>query len=232
MIRFNANLYRIAMLCSSNEETRYYLQGAYVEPHAVKGVTLVATDGNKLVAIYDENGFADESAIIKLTPDALKACKPGRYERRDVTIATDSNDATVNVTKVDGTEILADTPVAFSQDCKVDGTFPDYRRVIPASVFFTKDSSSPGLSTIVLNSLSAIASELGKHYGTSKGVLRINADCDNGPALITFPPTFNAFAVAMPMRTDCETIAPEWFTGKAAAPSAQARVAATRAPSR
>lgn len=236
MIRFNANLYRIAMLCSSNEETRHYLQGAYAEPHPVKGVTLVATDGHKLVAIYDENGFADESAIVKLNPAALKACKPGRDERRDVVIYTGSADAIVMMTECDregvdtkgnktGAEILTDTPIAFSKDCKVDGTFPDYHRVFPSEIKKLDAMASPSFSTLVTASMTEIALQLALHYGEKKsefrGVARYNSSNAGGPSLVTFPPTFNAVAVAMPMRSICEATAPAWFTGQVV-PLAQA----------
>lgn len=231
MIRFNANLYRIAMLCSSTEATRYYLAGAYIEPHAIKGVTLTATDGHKLVTVYDENGFADESAIIKLTPDAMKACKPGRYERRDVVIASESHDATANVTVVVpdrdentnallGTETLEDTPVAFSKGCKIDGTFPDYRRVFPSEVKPLDAMASPSFSTLVTATMTSIANELSAHYTKSKGgVARYNSVSAGGPSLVTFPPAFNAVAVAMPMRSICEAARPSWFDAKPAAPS-------------
>lgn len=215
MIRFNANLYRIAMLCSSNEETRYYLQGAFVEPHAVKGVTLTATDGHKAITIYDESGFADEKAIIKLTPAALKACKPGRGERRDVVIA--GADAVVNVTTVEmveDVETVTDEPVAFSKDCKVDGTYPDYRRIYPSAIEFNVGSSSPAFGTLVMSTLNTVAVELAKHYGNT-GVLRVNASSTNSPALVTFPPAWGAIAVAMPMRALCEDKVPSWFRAAA-----------------
>lgn len=236
MIRFNANLYRIAMICSSGEESRYYLQGAYAEPHPVKGVTLTATDGHKLVSIYDENGFADESAIVKLTPEAMKACK-AKNEQRNVVIATGSKDATI-VTTIEypardettnailpNQMVVEDTPAAFSKDCKIDGTFPDYRRVFPQAIKPLDAMASPSFSTLVTAAMTSLALELALHYGEKKsefrGVARYNSADAGGPSLVTFPPEFRAIAVAMPMRSICDTKAPEWFTG-AAAPIAQA----------
>lgn len=241
MIRFNANLYRIAMLSSSKEEASYYLQGAFVEPHAVKGVTMIATDGHKLVAVYDEDGFADESAIVKLTSDALKACK-SKNERRDVVIATGSSDAVVNISSTEqdrdpNTNALipnsfttTDTPVAFSKACKIEGTFPDYRRVLPQPVNFTADSAAPSFAAPVLDLLCTVATELAAHYGSSrdafKGALRVNGCETDAPVLVTFPPGHNAFAVAMPMRTKCEAVAPDWFNAAAPAPAEQETEAA------
>lgn len=225
MIRFNANLFRIAMICASTEETRYYLCGVHVEPHAIKGVTLTATDGHKAISLYDENGFADEVATVRLTKEALKACKPGRNERRDVVIYTRSDDATVNITTVDsegrdslGTvdraEVITDIPVAFSKGCKIDGTYPAYRRVFPSKIEFSDSSSAAAFATPVIDDINAVSLELAKHYGQRSGVMRINASDESSPALITFPPEFNAVAVAMPMRATCEAEQPAWFTAR------------------
>lgn len=235
MIRFNANLYRIAMLASSKEETRYYLNGAFIEPHPVKGVTLVTTDGRKLLAIYDENGAADESAIVRLTPEAMKACKPGKGERRDITIATGSASATVNVTTeaqegIDekgrpcGAVVLTDTPVAISANCKIDGTFPDYRRVLPPPAVFDAKSFAPAFSPLVVDTFCKVSTELAEHYGASVAPFRMNANSE-GPTLVTFPPNFNAFGVALPMRSACEAVAPAWFGDARHVPAALAEAA-------
>lgn len=64
MLRFSVELYKAAMLAASTEETRYYLNGVFVEPCVYGGVTLTATDGHVLVCIRDLDGSADESAIV------------------------------------------------------------------------------------------------------------------------------------------------------------------------
>lgn len=46
----------------STDETRYYLDGVYVEPVA-KGCRLVATDGHRLGAFHAPGGFAGDARI-------------------------------------------------------------------------------------------------------------------------------------------------------------------------
>ena len=75
IIRVNANLFRLAQMTVSTEETRYYLNGIFIQPHAVQGVLLVSTDGHRMTVIHDETGHADQSAIVRLSPEALKLCK-------------------------------------------------------------------------------------------------------------------------------------------------------------
>ena len=49
-ITVNARALKAAAMCASNEETRFYLKGVFVETTPA-GVTLTATDGHRLVAM-------------------------------------------------------------------------------------------------------------------------------------------------------------------------------------
>ena len=65
----------------SKETYRYYLQGIYVEPHPVCGVILVATDGHRLTAFYDRDGYAVRPAILSAdwrSKDFKALAKEGR----------------------------------------------------------------------------------------------------------------------------------------------------------
>lgn len=240
MIRFNANLFRIAMLSASNEASRYYLRGVYVEPHATKGVTLITTDGHRMLIIHDENGQADESAIISLSPEALKLCKPKRNERRDVRIWTGEKDATICETvagKEHGNETLTDTPLGVSYGCRVDGSYPDYRRVVPKAF---SENAAPSFAGKYLGSMGAIALDLAEHFHQWKpakdasqrdrrdGVRVLAEDCErpNGaPALIQFVSIPQAFGILMPIAVkDTDTSLPSWFSH--AAPAKQESAAA------
>jgi hypothetical protein len=243
MIRFNANLYRLAFSCGSNEETRYYLKGVFVEPHAHGGVTLTATDGHRLLCIHDVDGHADESAIINLG-DGLKACKPKRNERRDVVIATGSKDAIVNVTvevpdrdektnAPTGTTTLEDTPVATAYGVRVDGTYPSYRQVVPQA--FTNEGA-PGFQGRYISAFGDLACELAIHadrkptkYASEESradVLRVfcgdGKNPEGSPALVIFPAFDFVFGILMPCRVknDSKPSVPLWF--RATAPVAQA----------
>lgn len=242
MLRFNANLFRLAFSAASSEETRYYLKGVYVEPHPQGGVTLTATDGHRLICIRDESGKADESAIINLG-DALKVCKPKRGERRDVVIATGSKDAAVVNTfeypardektnaVIPNEMVVEDTPLAMAYGVRVDGTYPDYRRVVPQD--FTSEGA-PGFQGRYVAAFGDLVCELAVHtdrkpskhdQGNSRSdVLRIfcgdSKFPEGSPALVLFPAFDFAFGILMPCRVaaDFKPCAPVWFRA-AAAPS-------------
>ena len=55
-LNINAGLFYAASLFTSKEDARYYLQGVFVEPHPIEGITLTATDGVRLACIYDRSG--------------------------------------------------------------------------------------------------------------------------------------------------------------------------------
>lgn len=216
MLKFNADLFRIVSTCQSKEQTRYYLCGVYVEPCAAGGVTLVATDGHRLMCARDENGTADESAIIQLSPAALKACKTGKGElRREV--AVDGSGATVRAVLQDGDSETVQL-IAFSTDCRIDGTFPDWRRVVPDPSFAAE--SRPGaFNGSYLSSFGTIAADLAKLRDSKKSLLRILSSEPESPALVLFPLDPQAFGVIMPCRCDMSTTPPDWLIQTAAEPS-------------
>lgn len=240
MIRFNANLFRIAFLCASKEETRYYLQGVYVEPHHKKGVTLTTTNGHKLISIHDESGFADECAIINLG-DSIKLCKPKRGERRDVIVYTGGQDAaivsTTSFIERDKTETLTDTPIGMAYKVKIDGCFPGYRRVIPRSF---NNCMAPAFASQFIAELSLVGAELAAHFhdfnakthvgNDRKDAMQISAGADDdrpqgSPALFHWPLMPQAVAILMPVahKGNVATL-PAWFSRSpvAAKPAAQA----------
>ena len=64
--RINLNPGRFAFLANfaSTEDTRYYLNGVYIEPHPAGGVVMVATDGHVMGVAHDPDGSCDAPAII------------------------------------------------------------------------------------------------------------------------------------------------------------------------
>jgi DNA polymerase III beta subunit, central domain len=218
MLRFNANLFRLAFTCASNEETRYYLKGVFVEPHLQGGVTLTATDGHRLVCIRDESGQADESAIINLG-DAVKQCKAKAGATRIVAIETGESDATIFEER-DGAS--GSFRVAIATAVRVDGTFPDYRRVVPQE--FTNEGA-PGFQGKYVSAFGDLACELAVHIGRKPAkheqnradTLRVLCGVDkvpeSMPALILFPAVDIAFGVLMPCRIakDAPVGTPAWF---------------------
>lgn len=212
MLKFNADLYRLATICQSHEETRYYLNGVNVEPCPQGGVLLVATDGRRMVCIHDENGHADETAIIQLSRDALKSCKLKKGEDRR-TITVDGTTATVTA-YVGNDPDEAGERIAISERCKVDGTFPDYRRVVPI-VSYNEHSRPGAFNGRYLGDFGKIAAGLAPYRKTE--TIRVMSFEPLSPALIMFPGAPNAFGVLMPIRgVDLTECVPEWFNNKPA----------------
>lgn len=71
----NANEFWRASLNVSVDPRRNRLRGVRIEPCAIGGVTLTATDGHTLVTIHDVEGFATRADTILLNEAMLLACK-------------------------------------------------------------------------------------------------------------------------------------------------------------
>lgn len=109
----------------STEETRYYLNGIYLHVADLEGMTVlrgVATDGHRLAKV--ELPAPDGS---KGMPGVIVPRKTVQELRKLI----DETDSEINVA-------LSDTKVRFAFGSAIltskliDGTFPDYERVIPA----------------------------------------------------------------------------------------------------
>lgn len=120
----------------SNEETRYYLNGICVQRHP-RGASMVATDGHVMGCWLDNmadlpSDHPADGVIVQLPKDALATCK--RFARdaeklggRAVLRVGADYSATILVWDENGETVAS----ASYSKCVVDGTFPDWRRVIP-----------------------------------------------------------------------------------------------------
>lgn len=160
---------KAALLCASTEKVRYYLRGVYVDP---KGF-IVSTDGHRMfcgkIDLADVPAF-DGWIICR---DVLKRALTG-YKAETITIAPDR--------------------VGNSLCQPIDGTYPDWRRVVP-----------PELSGVTAQFNPAYIADLGKMgdllRGKRKGSLAAHIHHNGeGPAAITFPEIDDCFAVLMPIR--------------------------------
>jgi len=110
----------------STEETRYYLNGIYVHP-AVDGIKLVATDGHRLSKQFiraDDVPQGMPGIIIpKKTVETV-----AKYLPKDGNVTLQLSDAKIRM-------IIGDM-VLLSK--LIDGTFPDYQRVIPSHEKFVE----------------------------------------------------------------------------------------------
>lgn len=111
---------RVVPFCSK-EEVRYYLKGPLWHGEDGK-VALASTDGHRLMrAVVDVDWPADAPEVI-LAPKACKLLASFGEEKSDVRFAWGRSRICVSVGRV---ELVAKV---------IDGTFPDYRRVIGLKV--------------------------------------------------------------------------------------------------
>jgi DNA polymerase III sliding clamp (beta) subunit (PCNA family) len=125
-VSINPDYFRVTHSFVSKEETRYYLGGVYVEPCESGGVFLVATDGHRLGLFHDKTGETDGTYIIRMS-------KIDAAFRSKLAVKAVFTDSIVKVQNEHG-----DTIHAGGFDL-VDGTFPDWRRVIPSSTEKTRE---------------------------------------------------------------------------------------------
>ena len=181
------DLLKAALLCASTEETRYYLKGVHLSTSG----HMVTTDGHRL--------FCAKLA------EAVPA---------DVIIPLDTVKAALKLApkKAAVIELNGNTlgGVVFQP---VDGTFPDWRHVIPAADGYQSGTNTPAhFDPDYIYDLGQMARALGSKTGTA---FRIHAwGCEN-PHGVTFSGRDDCFAVIMPMRQAAD--ATPWATARAIA---------------
>jgi hypothetical protein len=205
MFNVNADFFRAASLFQSTEEARYYLRGVLIEPHAVKGALLAATDGNRMICIHDETGTCDRPVIVKLDKAAIKATKQDRRETAPRRIAGDDTKAPAWVLAGDNAEQLH-----MVKDWWIDGTFPDWRRVTPR----IEDAAPQVCDSYNAGYLGAFADVYHDLTGKKEAVITIRSAHVGGPALVRFRSVENAFGVIMPVRNDTATGMPAFFDAR------------------
>ena len=117
-------LFDKAKFAISTEETRYYLNGVYM--HVAQGevgkvLRCVATDGHRLARI---------DAPLPEGADGMPGVIVPRKTVGELRKLLDDDEATIAVS-VSETKVRFATPVITLTSKVIDGTFPDYTRVIP-----------------------------------------------------------------------------------------------------
>lgn len=128
-ISFDIRTLKAALVCTSADETRYYLKGVAVQLDGDK-LFIAATDGHRLLAMQPEFTIerddtdaatrADFGSVI-IPADIVKNLKPARGDD-SCTLTIDGNKGEIE---------HAGQSVRFGF---IDGSFPNWRQVIPASI--------------------------------------------------------------------------------------------------
>jgi hypothetical protein len=179
-ITLSPDLLKAAVLFTSKEETRFYLKGVSIQV-TLANVKVASTDGHRLfVARVNQEENTDTFSIIIPSDTIATATKGVKYCHLELSKLSDTQWR------------LGDTIFT-----PIDGTFPDYSRIVPTTVSGETAQFNPEY----VASLGKANKLLG---GTAENVtIGYNGD---KPALVTgfgFQ-SHNAIAVLMPLRSAAE----------------------------
>jgi len=171
----------------SNEETRYYLNGIYLhalEDDGQQVLRAVATDGHRLARsqVSAPSGSSEMPGII--VPRKAVAEIQRVVEDPDAAIMIELSDAKIRISA---------GPVVMTSKL-IDGTFPDYNRVIPTANDVELSVDRAEFAKAV-DRVSTIASERGRgvKLGLSEGMMKLSANNpDSGTAEEEITASFGA----------------------------------------
>jgi len=191
----------------SAEETRYYLKGVFVESISAGGMVMTATTGNILLtADLDERAFigadvstqADDRArgfilTLDTSDKALKA-----KARGTVWLYGDMESGIIQALDVnERDEAGIHARLGVVEFSRIDGTFPDYRRVMPACV--PGEAKAPVCVNLdLLDDMRRAAALYAP--GRGRNPVRITAGGSGDPMLVEFTHAPHLKGVIMPMR--------------------------------
>jgi DNA polymerase-3 subunit beta len=135
----------------STEETRYYLNGVYL--HDIEdSIAFVATDGHRL------SKWLVPPEAFPASPGTLSAIIPAKTVNLLLALLPKSGDCTI---EINDKALLCQMPGLTLRSKLVDGTFPDYGRVIPRAnpITLTLDAAA---TIAAIERVATISSERGR----------------------------------------------------------------------
>lgn len=229
-VSVSAKAFTAAMLAVSTEETRYYLQGVLVEPCSAGGVNVVATNGHIIIAIHDKDGETNGKWICPV-PAHMRRFLLANLESRDAeTYAHDDDDfpaegddkRPLDRIKFDGKIASITAPehawreksplemVMATTAPAIDGTFPDWTRVLP-----NPTDKTPPLPTFTIATHYAMAVNRAVCIwkGNASTGIRVRGVEKHGPILMGAHGDPDFIVALMPMRDDAEILVlPSWIS--------------------
>jgi DNA polymerase-3 subunit beta len=230
-----ADRLRLATLFQATEDTRYYLNGVYIDPME-EGVRLVATDGHRLAVFRDEAAFTCAPCIVSLPKAARTAIKSvkgrefvwfgiigqhdgtGRHEARIV----DGTEGMDSMKEIQAAMLDMTNPAVIWAGAVelIDGTYPEFEQAIPA---YVGDAGAPG--TFQSRYLAPFV-EVAQDCAGKRGPISLHSDNPSGPALVQCGRK-DFVGVLMPMRADFGALERD---GALLRPPVWARARGQRAP--
>ena len=206
-VTLNIRALRAVLVAVSTEETRYYLNGINLE-FTPDGVVMAATDGHRMIMLrqpYGEHAATGAHASV-IVPRDLVAKLKVKHKTLDETTLTIGDDG--RLTFEHAGESYGGS--------RVDGSFPDYRRVMPQDLDGKPAQYNPAyLADFAKARQELTGSKLDKD-GKGSPIVRYNGE---NPAVVDFAwdTGFDAFGVIMPLRTTDRTLYYTWASAPAAA---------------
>lgn len=185
MITIQKDALKAVSRFAAKADVRYYLVGVYVEASATE-TRLVATDGHTMLVHRSkvENTHTWKGIIPLATVQAILKHKSA-YEKKGHTLP-------VELSECGGTEARIDYAGQAFIFQPIDGTFPDYRRVIPETISGEPACYQPEYLQRVADAAKDLGAML---HGTPTYSVGYNG---NGPAV--FGINDSCMAVIMPVR--------------------------------
>lgn len=186
-ITMHLNTIKACRLFACDEETRHYLGGVFFE--AVKGsVNLVATDGHRLIKFLETSEFEGEDVSFIIPSGLIDKIK---YQRGEEQFDLEYENGQIKILYNGDTFVMA----------AIDGTYPDYHRVIPT---IPEDEKREVVKEIGFQpKFLGDFEKINKLIGRKGAGIRIEMIDSSAPVTITCGGIKEAspyFAILMPMR--------------------------------
>ena len=205
-----ARYLRMLAPLASTEETRYYLRGVHVEASAA-GIVLVATDGHRLGVVHDGGGTARGTWINPVSKHLVAAA--AKMEKDAVAMFCGRAAFLVpaaDASKVKGPKTVERYATFIERNDPIDGTFPDWRRVIPKKVVQRqRPMTINGQYVADFNKVAKAAGILGE--GGGAGFLFFQTGGEPDPLFVRHPLIPEFCGIQMPMRGDKIEPIPDWL---------------------
>lgn len=207
-VTLNIRALRATLVAVSTEETRYYLNGINLE-FTPDGVVMAATDGHRMIVLrqpYGEHAATAAHASVIVPRDLVAKLKINpRMKKLDTTTLTIGDDG--KLTFEHAGEMFG--------GARVDGTFPDYRRVVPQDLDGKPAQYNPAYLADFAKARQELTGQKADRDGKTSPVVRYNGE---SPAVVDFAwnTGFQAIGVLMPIRDRTETTYYTWASAPAA----------------
>lgn len=204
MIEVNMNYFRAAAECQPTEETRYYLNGVFIAPHPEKGVLLTATDGHRLMTLYDASGKCPTAKICKIDPKAIDA--------RAYASMRKAMPEEIPQIRIDDDGIVTVGTYRSLKSCFVDGVYPDWAAVVRPVLARAKEAKycPASYNQKYVSAFGKIATMLSPS-GDMSASIRVISFTESDPSLMRFGSIDHAFGILMPMRSSSSNELPIWM---------------------